>query len=155
MRGDLGFGGLVSLDGQLDHERGTYFAAIAEATGRRYDPGYDATPFVTYFVGAVVRAADHALARMRGLGQVLLAVRRPIISGEIPAPMLDGLAYAWINNSIRPSDYARITGRSAAAATRDLSLVARLGYLEARGATRTRRYVIGPALAVLSPVRES
>lgn len=154
-RGAFGFGGLVSLDGQLDHERATYFAAIASTTGRRYEPGYDATPFVAYFVGAVVRAADHALARMRGLGEVLLAVRRPIISGEIPAPMLDGLAYAWINNSIRPSDYERITGRGAAAATRDLSLVARLGYLEARGATRTRRYVIGPALAALSPVRES
>lgn len=154
-RGDLGFGGLVSLDGQLDHERGTYFAAIAEATGRRYEPGYDATPFVSYFVGAVVRATDHALARMRGLGEVLLAVRRPIVSGEIPAPMLDGLAYAWINNSIRPADYARITGRTAAAATRDLSLVARLGYLEARGATRTRRYVIGSALASLSPVPEA
>lgn len=154
-RGDLAFGGLVSLDGQLDHDRPTYFEAIAATTGRRYEPGYDATPFVTYFVGAFLRAADHALARMRGLGEVLLAVRRPIISGAIPAPMLDGLAYAWINNSIRPSDYARITGRSAAAATRDLSLVARLGYLEARGATRTRRYVIGPTLAMISSVPEA
>ncbi len=154
-RGDLGFGGLVSLDGQLDHERATYFAAIAATTGRRYEPGYDATPFVSYFVGAVVRATDHALARMRGLGEVLLAVRRPIISGAIPAPMLDGLAYAWINNSIRPTDYARITGRTAAAATRDLGLVVRLGYLEARGATRTRRYVMGPALAAISPVPEA
>jgi len=116
----------VSLDGQLDHERATYFSAISATTGRRYEPGYDATPFATYFIGAIVRATDHALARMRGLGQVLLAVRRPIITGEIPAPMLDGLAYAWINNSIRPTDYAQITGRSASAATRDLSLVARL-----------------------------
>lgn len=154
-RGDLGFGGLVSLDGQLDHERSTYFAAIAATTGRRYEPAYDATPFVDYFVGAIVRATDHALARLHGLGQVLLAVRRPIIAGEIPAPMLDGLAYAWINRSIRPADYARITGRSAAAATRDLSLVARLGYLQARGATRTRRYLIGPALAAISPIPEA
>lgn len=153
-RGDLGFGGLVSLDGQLDHERATYFSAISATTGRRYEPGYDATPFVSYFVGAAVRATDNALARMRGLGQVLLAVRRLIVKGEIPTPMLDGLAYVWINNSIRPSDYARITGRSTAAATRDLSLVARLGYLEAHGATRTRRYVIGPALAAISPVPE-
>lgn len=154
-RGDMGFGGLVALDGQLDHERATYFSAISTTTGRRYEPGYDVTPFVSYFVGATVRATDHALARMRGLGQVLLAVRRAIVMGEIPAPMLDGLAYAWINNSIRPADYARITGRSAAAATRDLSLVARLGYLEARGATRTRRYMIGPALAMIAPVPES
>lgn len=154
-RGDLGFGGLVSLDGQLDHERATYFSAIATTTGRRYEPGYDATPFVDYFVGTIVRATDHALARMRGLGQVLLAVRRPIITGELPAPMLDGLAYAWINHSIRPTDYARITGRSAAASTRDLSRAARLGYLVARGATRTRRYVIGPALAAISPTPEA
>jgi Fic family protein len=154
-RGDLGFGGLVSLDGQLDHERNTYFSAIAATTGGRYEPGYDATPFVTYFVSATVRAADHTLARMRGLGQVLLAVRRPIITGELPAPMLDGLAYAWINNSMRPADYARITGRTAAAATRDLGLAARLGYLVPRGATRTRRYVVGPALAAISSVQEA
>jgi len=85
----------------------------------------------------------------------LLAVRRAIVTGEIPAAMLDGLAYAWVNNSIRPADYARITGRTAAAATRDLGLVARLGYLVARGATRTRRYVVGPALATIAPVPES
>jgi Fic family protein len=154
-RGDLGFGGLISLDGQLDHERDTYFAAIAQSTGRRYAPPYDATPFVEYFVGAAQRATDHALARMRGLGQVLLAVRRPIVSGHLPAPMLDGLAYAWINGSIRPSDYASVTGRDPAAATRDLGIASRLGYLEPHGATRTRRYTVAEGLSSLAPVPEA
>lgn len=154
-RGDLAFGGLISLDGQLDHERSTYFDAIARSTGRRYEPPYDATPFVQYFVGAFLRATDHALARIRGLGQVLLAVRRDIVSGALPAPMLDGLAYAWINGSIRPSDYIRISGRERNAATRDLRAATGAGYLVSVGATRTRRYVIGPALAAISQVPEA
>ena len=154
-RGDLGFGGLVSLDGQLDQERTTYFTAIAGATGRRYEPGYDATPFVVYFLGAAVRAADRVLARMRGLGEVLIAIRRAIVAGELRPPLLDGLAYAWINHSIRPSDYGRITGRTSAAATRDLTAATRLGYLEPRGATRTRRYTMGPILARIAPAPEA
>lgn len=148
-RGGFGFDGLVSLDGQLDHEREPYFAAIRASTGGRYEPGYDATPFAEYFIGAAVRAADHLLGRVSGLGQVMIALRRAIIGGDLPPAMLDGLAYAWINRSLRPADYARITGRGNATATRDLAVASRLGYLEARGATRTRRYLLGPILAGL------
>lgn len=150
-RGGLDLGGLVSLDGQLDRERVDYFTAIAVAAGRTYAPGYDATPFVTYFLDATVRAADHVLGRMRGLGQVLIAVRRAMVLGSLPPTMLDGLAYAWINRSIRPADYARITGRVGASASRDLLRAVRRGYLESRGQTRTRRYVLGPLLRHLAP----
>jgi Fic family protein len=150
-RGGFGFGGLVSLDAQLDQERATYFAAIAETTGRRYEPGHDSTSFVVYFIGAAVRAADRALGRMRALGQVQIAIRRAIVKGELAPPLLDGLAYAWVNHSIRPSDYMRLTGRSAAAATRDLQAAVSHGYLDARGSTRTRRYVVGRNLAAIAP----
>ncbi len=148
-RGDLAFGGLVSLDGQLDHERTEYFRAIGTATGRRYEPGYDATLFVDYFLQATVRAADHVLARMRGLGQVLVGIRRAIVTGSVPPMVIDGLAYAWINHSLRPVDYARITGRVGAAASRDLLRAVRRGYLEPRGQTRARRYVVGATLLEL------
>lgn len=154
-RGGFGFEGLVSLDGQLDHERSEYFSAIANATGRRYAPGYDATSFAAYFLGASLRATDRVLGRMRGLGEVQIAIRRAVISGGLAPTLLDGLAYAWINHSIRPADYMRVTGRSAAAATRDLGDAARLGYLEPRGATRARRYVMGPILAGLSQAPEA
>jgi len=148
-RGGFGFDGIVSLDGQLDHEREPYFDAISAATGGRYAPGYDATPFVEFFLGAAVRAVDHLLGRVRGLGQVMIALRRAIIAGDLPPAMLDGLAYAWINRSLRPADYTRVTGRADATATRDLAVATKLGYLEARGATRTRRYLVGPTLAGL------
>lgn len=149
-RGGLGFGGLVSLDGQLDQERSTYFAAIAEATGRRYEPGYNATPFVEYFAGAAVRAADRVLERMRALGEVQIAIRRAIVRGDLVPALMDGLAYAWVNYSIRPSDYIGLTGRSPAAATRDLQAAVNHGYLVAQGSTRTRRYVLGPNLATVA-----
>lgn len=139
----------MSLDGHVDHERERYFGAICAAMGGRYEPGYDATPFVEFILGAAVRAADHQLSRIRGLGQVMVALRRAIIDGDLPPAMLDGLAYAWIDRSLRPADHARVTGRADATATRDLAVATRLGYLEARGATRTRRYLIGPNLAGL------
>ncbi len=153
-RGGLAFGGLVSLDGQLDHERSDYFGAIAAATGRIYAPGYDATPFVSYFVEATVRAADHVLARMRGLGEVLVTIRRAVVTGTLAPAMLDGLAYTWVNRSIRPADYSRITGRESTATSRDLLAAERRGYLEARGQTRNRRYVLGPRLRRLAATAE-
>ncbi len=143
--------GLVSLDAYLDHARARYFAAIRASLGRSYGPGYDATPFVRFFVESIALAADHALARVQGLGRVLVALRRDLVGGALPRRMLDGLAYAWINGSIRPSDYRRITGTSSQNATRDFAVAVRERYLVAHGATRRRRYAVGERLAALGP----
>jgi Fic family protein len=150
-RGGYGFGGLVSLDAVLDMDRERYFRAIAVATGGRYEPGYDATPFVEYFVSAAVVATDHVLGRLRGLGNVMVALRRDIVEGRLPAPMIDGLAYAWVNRSIRPADYVRITRRTGPSASRDLDVASKLGFLVATGETRGRRYLVGPALRAIHP----
>lgn len=144
--------GLVSLDAYLDHQRRAYFASIRKALGRAYRAGYDATPFVVYFLTAIVAAADHVLARIRGLGKVLVALRRDLVDGAIPPRLLDGLAYAWINGSIRPADYIRITGTTHQNATRDFQRVVEHGYLVAQGATRRRRYVVAERLVSLGPV---
>lgn len=145
-RGGYGFDGLVSLDAHLDLDRQHYFRAIADTTGGSYRPDYDASPFVEYFLGAAIAATDHALNRLRGLTNVTMAVRRDVIDGVLPAAMLDGLVYAWINRSLRPADYIEITRRTKQSATRDLSIATRLGYLVPTGATRTRRYLIGSRL---------
>ncbi len=146
VRGGYALGGLASLDAQLDIHRSDYFAAIRASIGRSYEPGYDATPFVACFLGAIVGAADHVLARLRGLGEVQIAVRRDIVEGLLPPPMLDALVYAFINRSLRAGEYQRLTGRSAPAATRDLARAVTLGYLVAEGATRHRWYRLGPKL---------
>ena len=64
--------GLVSLDAHLDLDRRAYFSAIRDAIGRDYEPGYDATPFVRYFVSSITSSADFVLARLRGLGEVMI-----------------------------------------------------------------------------------
>jgi Fic family protein len=138
--------GLVSLDAQLDIDRSAYFAAIRDAIGAEYVPGYDATPFVRYFVDSLCRAADHVLARLRGLGVVLVEVRRAIRDGSLPAPMIDGLAFAWVNRHLRAGDYIRLTGRSAQNATRDLAAAVQGGWLSPTGERRGRYYVLGAAL---------
>lgn len=140
------FDGLVSLDAQLDLDRSSYFNAIRHAVGSAYRPGYDATPFVVYFLESIVRSADHVLARIRGLGQVMIEIRRAIADGSIPAPMIDGLAFAWVNRHVRAGDYIRLTGRSPQSATRDLAAAVAGGWLSATGERRGRYYVLGPRL---------
>jgi Fic family protein len=146
IRGGYALDGLVSLDTHLDTHRSDYFAAIRASIGQLYEPGYDATPFVLFFLGAITRAADHVLARLRGLGEVQMKVRRDVIDGRLPPGMLDALAYAFINRSVRAGEYQKITGRTAPTATRDLGAAPKLGYLVPEGATRDRWYRLGPRL---------
>jgi Fic family protein len=149
LRGAVGFDGLVSLDAYLDNDRTTYFAAISASTRGRYEPGYDATPFVTYFLDAITGAADRVLTGLRGLGEVMIEIRRDITTGAMPPSLLDGLAYAWVNRSLRAADYIRITGRSPQSTTRDLAAAVAAGFLVPTGEGRWRRYVLGPRLSIM------
>lgn len=155
LRGDYGLDGLVSLDAYLDADRGDYFAAIRAAIGTSYDPPYDATPFVRYFVNSITRAADHVLDRLRALGEVMIAIRRDVVAATLPPAMLDGLAYAWVNRSIRPGNYQRVTGRSAASSSRDLASAVKAGYLIASGQTRARIFLLGERLLAVPAVGDT
>ena len=146
VRGGYALDGMVSLDAHLDIHRSDYFAAIRASIGPAYQPGYDATPFVVFLLDALIGAADHVLTRLRGFGQVQIAVRRDVVEGRLPPPMLDALVYAFINRSLRAGEYQQLTGRTAPTTTRDLTTAARLGYLIAEGTTRDRWYRLGPRL---------
>jgi len=146
VRGGYGLDGLVSLDAWLDLRRSDYFAAIRASIGQSYDSGYDATAFASFFLRAIAGSADHVLARLRGLGQVQIRVRRDVAHERLAPMMLDGLAYAWINRSLRPADYQRVTGRGPASASRDLATAERLGYIVGEGAASARWYRLGPKL---------
>ena len=146
VRDGYALSGLVSLDAQLDLDRSAYFAAIRQAIGQDYQPGYDATPFALYFVRSITRSADHVLARLRGLGEIMVEIRRAIADGTIPPAMIDGLAFAWVNRHMRAGDYIRLTGRSPQATTRDLASAVEGGWLRATGEKRGRYYVLGPRL---------
>ena len=143
------FDGLGSLDAQLDLDRPAYFTAIREAIGRDYVPGYDATPFVAYFVASITRSADYVLARMRGLGVVMVEIRRAIAEDVLSPAMIDGLAFAWVNRHLRAADYIRLTGRSPQTTTRDLAGAVASGWLIATGAKRGRYYVLGRKLLAI------
>lgn len=151
LRGGYALEGLVSLDAYLDHDRRAYFQAIRDANGVRYAPPYDATPFVRYFIASLTGAADFVLGRTKGLALVLAELRRDVIARKLPARVQDGLVYAWINGSLRPSDYIRISGRTKQSASRDLAASVAAGYLVATGSTRTRRYRLGERLARIGP----
>jgi Fic family protein len=131
---------------RLDTRRTEYFGAIRASIGRAYRPGYDATPFVSFLLGAITDAGDYVLARLRGLGEIQIRVRRDVVDGTLPPAMLDALAYAFINRSVRAGDYQKVTGRTPPSTTRDLAAAVKLGYLVAEGSTRDRWYRLGPRL---------
>lgn len=153
IRGGYALNGLVSLDAYLDLQRREYFAALRSSLGRTYERGYDATPFVRYFVGAIAGAAEHVLSRIKGVSELLRVLQRGTVSGEIGAPVVDGLVYAWVNGSIRPADYRAISQRTGPSTTRDLQQAVAAGYLVPTGETRTRRYLAGPKLQAVQAVQ--
>lgn len=144
--------GLVSLDAYLDLQRRDYFAAIRGALGTAYTRGYDATPFVKYYLSAIRGAAEHVLSRVKGTTELLRVLREAVARGELPPQLTDALVYAWINGSIRPSDYREITSRTKPSATRDLAQAVRAGYLTVSGETKSRRYSAGPKLQAVQPL---
>jgi len=144
--------GLVSLDAYLDLQRRDYFAAIRASLGASYARGYDATPFVRYYLDAIRSAAEHALSRVKGTTELLRVLRAAVATGELAPQLTDPLVYAWINGSVRPSDYRKITSRTGPSATRDLAQAVRAGYLTVRGETKSRRYSAGPKLQAVQPV---
>src|SRR5438876_7080949 len=144
--------GLVSVDAYLDLQRREYFAAIRETLGASYSRGYDATPFVAYFLRAITGAAEHVPTRVKGVTELLRVLRDEVASGALAPQLTDALVFAWINGSIRPSDYRSISGRTGPSATRDLGVAVRSGYLSASGVTSSRRYIAGPKLKAVLPV---
>lgn len=145
-RSGYDFRNIVSLDAQLDLDRPNYFKAIREAVGRTYKRGYDATPFVAYFISALNEAMRYTIDRIAGFERVHAILRDEAAAGRIPAPSVEPLAYTWVNRAIRPSRYRELTQRTAQLTTYDLGRLAAAGYLEPTGATKRRKYLIGPAL---------
>lgn len=152
VRHGLALDGLVSLDAYLDLQRREYFAGIRASLGASYAPGYDATPFVTYYLRAIVGAAEHVLSRVKGTTELLRVLRDAVAKDELLPQLTDALVYTWINGTIRPSDYRAITGRTGPSATRDLGLAVRAGYLTVSGETTSRRYSAGSKLLAVQPV---
>jgi hypothetical protein len=93
------------------------------------------------------------LEQVKGLSLLVNQLRGIAVRGTMPAGLLDGLAYVWVNGNIRPADYTKITGRSGPGASRDLQLAVGLGYREPTGETRTRRYLVGPKLREITSAR--
>lgn len=148
LRGGYALNGLVSLDAYLDQNRDPYFAAITASLGKSYDPPYDATPFVVFFIDSITQSADHVLGRLRDVGEAMVLVRGEIAKGSLPPAMINGLAYAVINRSLRAADYIRITGRSKNTTTSDLKVAVTRGFLLPSGKTRTKVFLLGERLAM-------
>ena len=121
-----------SLSRQIESEKKAYYAALQ--AGRQEGRGHiDATPFVSWFLQALERAADTARAEARFLirrNQFFLRV------GERLNPRQDKMLRTLfeqgadrVGQGISAKSYRRITGAAAATATRDLTALEQAGIL--------------------------
>ncbi len=135
-RAGYDFGNIVSLDAQLDTDRANYFKAVRTAAGRTYSRGYDATPFVAYFVSAITASIRYTLDRISGFDRVLTLLRAEAAARKIPAVTVEPLAYTWVNRTIRPSRYRepaqRRPGRTPGAIDRAIPALKACAELEQR-----------------------
>jgi hypothetical protein len=84
----------------------------------------------------------------------MVAIRSAIADRSLPAPMLDGLAFAWVNRHMRAGDYIALTGRTPQNSTRDLNIAVAQGWLTATGEKRGRYYTLGPKLLAVPALGE-
>ena len=126
----------VSLD-----RRDEYFNAIERSLRGSYVEGYDATPWLEFWIGAIV-------AHTRGLADSLTDWRRMMDDAyrdlaqlDLNHRQVDALIYAIRAGRLTRSDYIEIAKVSPMTASRDLRDLADRGLLTAQGRTRDRVYL--------------
>ena len=140
-RSAFGFKKLLSFEKYLWTVRDEYFNAIERSLRGSYVEGYDATPWLEFWIGAIV-------AHTRGLADSLTDWRRMMDDAyrdlaqlDLNHRQVDALIYAIRAGRLTRSDYIEIAKVSPMTASRDLRDLADRGLLTAQGRTRDRVYL--------------
>ena len=140
-RSEYHFKKLLSLESLLYRTRDEYFGAIERTLGKGYSPGYDATPWLEFFVRAVVTHAFELQIELTDWHRQMESVYKALEKADMNHRQADGVIFAIRMGQITRSDYLEITGVSHVTASRDLRQLVSKGWLTPRGQTRARVYL--------------
>ena len=140
-RSEYHFKKLLSLESVLFRIRDEYFSAIERTLGRAYKPGYDATPWLEFFVRAVVAHTYELQMDLTDWHQKMEGIYKALEKDAINHRQVDGVVYAIRMGQLTRADYLEITGVSQVTASRDLARLVQAGWLNPQGRTRARVYL--------------
>ena len=139
-----GFRKLVSLESRLFKDRDEYFGILERTLGERFDSGYDATPWLGFFLQELNWEAEDLAATLTDWHRMIEEGRSLFEGKGFSARHVDGIAFVRQAGRMTRSDYMEITGVSPATASRDLAALVEAGVLLVEGKTRTRAYRFNP-----------
>lgn len=140
-RSEYHFKKLLSLESLLYRMRDDYFGAIERTLGKSYSPDYDATPWLDFFVRAVVTHTYELQMELTDWHRKMEGIYKALEKAAINHRQADGVVYAVRMGQLTRADYLEITGVSPVTASRDLARLVKAGWLTPRGETRARVYV--------------
>ncbi len=140
-RSEYDFKKLLYLESLLFRMRDEYFGAIERALGKSYSPGYDATPWLEFFVRVVVTHAFELQLELTDWHRQMEDVYKALEKADMNHRQADGVIFAIRMGQLTRSDYLEITGVSQVTASRDLAQLVTKGWLVPRGRTRARVYL--------------
>jgi Fic family protein len=123
-----------------------YYEAF-RCLGPRFDPRSDVTPFIEAHVRAQVSQVRALRMAERMQSEMWTGLVNLCEEDHLEARLADGLWEVLFGRTLTAGYYRSITEVSPATATHDLGRMVAAGYLEPRGARRSRSYTAGPRLA--------
>ena len=151
-RSPFGFRKLLSLETALFHVRDEYFAAIERTLGKSFEPGYDGTPWLEFFVQLMGLEVGRLRAVLTEWHRWMEEAHEIMEEEGVPPRLADGLAFAKQTGSMTRGDYMEIAGVSPMTASRDLAQLVDFGLLVPQGKTRSRVYY--PTVEAAEPSRQ-
>lgn len=129
-----------SIEEYLGRNTDDYYAVLAEVGGGRWNPARDARPWVRFCLTAHFRQAETLLRRTREIGRLWSAIEVEVAQKRLPERMILALVDAALGYRVRNATYRKAAEVSMALASKDLRLLAKEGFLEARGERKGRHY---------------
>ena len=144
-RSRFGFRKLLFMESHLFATRDSYFMAIEQALGSRFEIEYDATKWLEFFTATLWSHVEGLMAMLTDWHRMMKGLYSDLSGFGLSQRQADGFAFATQAGQMTRSDYVEITGVSPVTASRDLARLVEKGALVAEGKTRSRIYRPAPS----------
>lgn len=133
---------LASIEEYLGGHVQDYYRVLAEVGGGEWSPGRDARPWIRFCLTAHHRQALGVERRAAFAGRVWVLAEELVAGSGFPERCVQPLAFTMSGRYLRNTTYRQLApGITQNVASRDLTEMVRVGWLEPRGEKRGRRYL--------------